>query len=294
MLPMRLTVVSKPASSNSRPSGSSSAGVSWSPSLASSWLTMSSPGSRRRWSSTCDHTRLSWRSASISRATCATDCGPARALPMVAPYRAKAALLASGTPRRSVITAIGNGEARPATRSHGPSAGCASRRSSITCSIRGAISRDGVRGEGGGDEPAQPGVVGRVQLQQRHPALTPVERTLGLDAEPPVPENLATHAVGRGLEADHRAGHQLAAPTDLVVDGVRVPATLGEVQPRVRVPAEPPVPGDRGAHHDELTRQGHDSVHGSSQVGAARRPRLPGQYPRRPGPGSWKPSRLPS
>ena len=44
---------------------------------------------------------------------------------MVAPYRAKAALLAAGTPSRSVITAIGNGDANPDTRSNAPSLGSA-------------------------------------------------------------------------------------------------------------------------------------------------------------------------
>jgi hypothetical protein len=113
-------------------------------------------------------------------------------------------------------------------------------------------------------------VVGRVELQQRHLALTPVERTLSLDAEPPVSENLATQPVGRSLEADHRASDQLSTPTDLVVDGIGVTAALGEVEPGVRVPAEMPVPGDRGPHHDELMCQGHDSVHESSSFNGSR------------------------
>ena len=67
--------------------------------------------------------------------------------------------------------------------------------------------------------------------------VTPVgSATLGADAEPPVPEHLATDPVGGGLEAGHRAGDQLPTPTDLVVEGVGVTATLGEVQPRVTGP----------------------------------------------------------
>jgi hypothetical protein len=96
-----------------------------------------------------------------------------------------------------------------------------------------------------------------------------------LNPEPPVAENLATQAVGRTLEADQGAGDQLPTATDLVVDGIRVTATLREVEPRVRVPAVAPVPGDPGPHHDELTRQGHDSVHEASQVGEAARRAYP-------------------
>ena len=166
------------------------------------------------------------------------------------------------------MTAIGNGAARPATRSHGRSPGWrpGARRPSSRSAGR---TRDGVRGEGGRHEPAQSSVVGRIQLQQRHRALAPVEST----------PSAWTPNVGPGEPGDtrgeSRSGNRPPGwEPDPHADGPprrwgRDPTTLREVQPRVRIPAEPPVPRDRGAHHDELTGQGHDSVHESSHVGAA-------------------------
>ena len=75
-----------------------------------------------------------------------------------------------------------------------------------------AVPGDGVRGEGGRDEPAQPGVVGWVELEQRQrPVAAAESATLDADAEPPVAEHLATHAVRGRLVADQWAGNQRPA-----------------------------------------------------------------------------------
>ena len=118
-----------------------------------------------------------------------------------------------------------------------------------------AVSGDGVRGEGGGNEPAQSGVIGWVQLEQRQRTVTSAESTaLDAYAEAPVPQHLPTHAMGRRLVADQRAADQLPTPTDLLVEVVGIAATLGEIESGQRVPADVRVPDHLRPHHDELTR----------------------------------------
>ena len=85
MLPIKFTVVSNPAISNSVHSGTISAGVTASPSPPTSLLITSSPGSRRRVSNTDTKIRSSACWARMSSPACLIDCSPPRALPNVAP-----------------------------------------------------------------------------------------------------------------------------------------------------------------------------------------------------------------
>jgi hypothetical protein len=132
-----------------------------------------------------------------------------------------------------------------------------------------AVPGDGVRSEGGRDEPAQPRVVRWVELEQRQRAVTAAESTtLDAYAEPSVPEHLATHLVRGGLVADQWAGDELATPPDLLIEGVGIAMALGGVEPGQRVPADMRMPSDLRPHDDELTCQGHDGVHEPSHIGA--------------------------
>jgi hypothetical protein len=125
-LPIRFTVVSKPAISSSEHIGSSSSGRIALPRSATSTLTRSSCGSRARSSKSEPNSFSISRSAAITSRAWRSDRIPESALPMAAPYLWNVAASASGTPSIAVITVIGSGAASPATRSKRPRASAAS------------------------------------------------------------------------------------------------------------------------------------------------------------------------
>ncbi len=136
VLPIRLTVVSKPASSSRLHIGISSSGWIVSSSAATARLIRSSPGSHRRNSKADSKMSASAARAAVSCRACDNDWTPPSALPKIEPSRANSSASASGTPSSSLITMMGIGEASRLTRSNGSSAGTASSRSSTIEVIR--------------------------------------------------------------------------------------------------------------------------------------------------------------
>ena len=160
-----------------------------------------------------------------------------------------------------MITAIGSGEARPATRSHGPSG-----RSRVEQAVDHLLDPRAVLADGMGVKAGATSRRSRCDRAGLARAATadrpPAEpATLDTYAEASVPEHLSAHVVTRGLVADQGAADQRTTSANLLVEVVRIANTLGKVEPRQRVPSDARVPDRHRAHHDELTRQRHDGVH---------------------------------
>ena len=138
-LPSRLTVVSNPAISSIRQTGTSSTGRSSkspSPSEAISVLIRSSPGSARRSSMTRSNSRIIALAATITSRACIGERKPAAALPSASPYAARRAPSSSGIPSSRLITATGSGSARVGITSHVPAAAAPSRNRPTVSSMR--------------------------------------------------------------------------------------------------------------------------------------------------------------
>ena len=97
---------------------------------------MSSAGSRRRSSNRPLKSFSSAAWLACSSAAWRSPLMPSSALPIEAPYRANSSAFASGTPSRSVITAIGSGAANWETRSNSPADAAWSSMRPTVCSIR--------------------------------------------------------------------------------------------------------------------------------------------------------------
>ncbi len=166
-LPIRLTVVSKPATSSSTHIGSISSGCTWSPSAATTWLTMSSAGSRRRSSNSSLNSTVNSLFAPWRREAWDSDLMPSIAPPMTVAKRAKRSASASGDAEQ-----VGNDRDRQGRRQCGYQVELTRRFGAVeqvADPVLDAppVARRLLGAERRLGEPAQPGVIRWVHVEER-------------------------------------------------------------------------------------------------------------------------------